>query len=162
MAVLGADITDAAGEEVAAQHLRLDGAEVVHGDPVDGAVSEPATVERVAVTSAPQDDRTYRLGEAITVEVRFSTEATVSGSPQLALTHRRRRHGRRRDAAGEPRFRGGGHANVPLPGAGGRRRQRRDRRPLGRAAPERRHDRRLEQAQLVIPAHRVDGQTADA
>ena len=81
----GASITDAAGEPVAAHHLRLDGAEVVHGDPVDGGVNEPATAERVAVTSAPQDDRTYRLGEAIVVEVRFSTEVAVSGAPQLEL-----------------------------------------------------------------------------
>ena len=56
----GAHITDAAGEPVASHNLRLDGAEVVHGDPVDGGVNEPAAAERVAVTSAPQDDRTYR------------------------------------------------------------------------------------------------------
>ncbi len=81
----GASITDAAGEPVAAHNLRLDGAEVVHGDPVDGGVNEPATAERVAVTSAPQGHRTYRLGEAIVVEVRFSTEVAVSGAPQLEL-----------------------------------------------------------------------------
>ena len=81
----GASITDAAGEPVAAHNLRLDSAEVVHGDPVDGGVNEPATAERVAVTSAPQDHRTYRLGEAIVVEVRFSTEVAVSGAPQLEL-----------------------------------------------------------------------------
>jgi len=167
----GASITDAAGEPVAAHNLRLDGAEVVHGDPVDGGVNEPATAERVAVTSAPQDDRTYRLGEAIVVEVRFSTEVAVSGAPQLELaidgtgsattaTRRASFVAADRDTlrfrypvqAGDDDSDGIGipanalHLNggtiVDLVGEPAE---------LG-----------LEQAQLVIPAHRVDGQTADA
>ena len=167
----GARITDAAGEPVAAQHLRLDGAEVVHGDPVDGAVSEPATVARVAVTSAPQADRTYRRGEAIVVEVRFSTEVAVGGAPQLelaidgtgttgaaarrasfvaadrdTLTFRYpvQANDRDGDGIGIPanalHLNGGTIADL-----------------LGAAA-----ELGLERAQLVIPAHRVDGQTADA
>ncbi len=167
----GARITDAAGEPVAAHHLGLDGAEVVHGDPVDGGVSEPATAERVAVTSAPQDDRTYRLGEAIVVEVRFSTEVAVSGAPHLELaidgtgtsataTRRASFVASDRDTlrfrypvqAGDDDRDGiaipanalhlNGGTIVDL---------------LGEPA-----ELSLEQAQLVIPAHRVDGQTADA
>ena len=167
----GASITDAAGEPVAAHNLRLDGAEVVHGDPVDGGVNEPATAERVAVTSAPQDDRAYRLGEAIVVEVRFITEVRVSGAPHLELaidgtgttttaTRRASFVAADRDTlrfrypvqAGDDDRDGiaipanalhlNGGTIVDL---------------LGEPA-----ELGLEQAQLIIPAHRVDGKTADA
>ena len=167
----GARITDAAGESVAAQHLRLDGAEVVHGDAVDGAVSEPATVARVAVTSVPQADRTYRLGEAIVVEVRFSTEVAVSGAPQLelaidgtgttasaarrasfvaadrdTLTFRYPVQADDRDSDGIAIPANALHLNGgTIAGL------------LGEAA-----ELGLERAQIVIPAHQVDGQTADA
>ena len=86
----GARITDAAGEPVAAKNLRLDNAEVVHGDLVDAAVSEPAVADRVAVVSEPQADRTYRLGEAIVIDVRFSRGVQVTGQPQLELAIDRR------------------------------------------------------------------------
>ena len=167
----GASITDAAGEAVAAQHLRLDGAEVVPGDPVDGAVSEPATVERVAVTSAPQADRTYRVGEAIVVEVRFSTEVAVSGAPQLELaidaTGTTAGAARRASFVAADRdtlvFRypvQAGDADrdgIAIPANalhlnGGTIVD-----LLGEAA-----ELGLEQAQIIIPAHQVDGQTADA
>ena len=167
----GASITDAAGEAVAARHLRLDGAEVVHGDPVDGAVSEPATVERVAVTSAPQADRTYRLGEAIVVEVRFSTEVAVSGAPQLELaihgtgtTGAAARQASLVAAEGDTLvFRYPVQAadddsdGIGIPANALRLNGGTIRDLLGAAA-----ELGLEQAQLVIPAHRVDGQTADA
>ena len=81
----GARITDAAGAPVGAGNLRLDQAEVVHGDLVDGAMSEPALPVRVAVTSVPQADRTYRAGEDIVIEVQFSRGVTVTGAPQLEL-----------------------------------------------------------------------------
>ena len=68
-----------------AGNLRLDQAEVVHGDLVDGAMSEPALPVRVAVTSVPQADRTYRAGEDIVIEVQFSRGVTVTGAPQLEL-----------------------------------------------------------------------------
>ena len=165
----GAHITDAAGAAVAAHQLGLDGAEVVHGDPVDGGVSEPATVERVAVTSAPQDDRTYRLGEAIVVEVRFGTEVAVSGAPQLELAIDGIAAAAARRASfvaadGDTlRFRYPVQAGdddrdgIAIPADalhldGGTITD-----LLGAAA-----ELGLEQAQLVIPAHRVDGQTADA
>ena len=167
----GASITDAAGEPVAAHHLGLDGAEVVHGDPVDGGVSAPATAEWVAVTSAPQDDRTYRLGEAIVVEVRFSTEVAVSGTPQLELaidgtgtaTTATRRASFVAVDQDTLRFRypvqtgDDDRDGIAIPANalhlnGGTIVD-----LLGEPA-----ELSLEQAQLVIPAHRLDGQTADA
>ena len=81
----GARITDATGAQVGAGNLRLDHAEVVHGDMLDGAMSEPALPVRVAVTSVPQADRTYRAGEDIALEVQFSRGVTVTGAPQLEL-----------------------------------------------------------------------------
>lgn len=165
----GASITDAAGEPVAA--LQLDGAEVVHGDPVDGGVSEPAMAERVAVTSAPQDGRTYRLGEAIVVEIRFSSEVAVSGAPQLELaidgtgttaTAARRANFVAADgdtlvfrypiqAGDNDSDEIGIPANALHPNGGTIVDLLREPAELG-----------LEHAQLIIPAHRVDGQTTDA
>ena len=81
----GATITDAAGRPLGSGNLTLDGAQVVQGDMVDGALSTPAAPRRVAVVSAPQADRTYRRGEHLLVEVRFDTGVTVTGAPRLEL-----------------------------------------------------------------------------
>ena len=85
----GARITDAAGDPVATHNLRLDRAEVVHGDPVDGGAGEPATdappvVESMAIVSRPPAG-SYVVGDRVSVAVTFSKPVTVTGSPQLAL-----------------------------------------------------------------------------
>ena len=81
----GATITDAAGRPLGSGNLTLDGAQVVQGDMVDGALSTPAAPRRAAVVSTPQAGRTYRRGEHLLVEVRFDTGVTVSGAPRLEL-----------------------------------------------------------------------------
>ena len=81
----GATITDAAGRPLGSGDLTLASAQVVQGDMVDGALSEPAAPRRAAVVSAPQADRTYFRGEHVLVEVRFDTGVTVTGSPRLEL-----------------------------------------------------------------------------
>jgi hypothetical protein len=164
----GASITDAAGDPVASQNLRLDRAEVVHGDPVDGGGGEPATVERVSVTSTPRSGSTYRRGEAIVVEVRFSTEVAVSGAPELELTidgpaTTARRAGfvavdrdtlrfRYLVQAGDDDSDGIAIAANALHLNGG---------TISDLASEP-VELGLEQAQLIIPVHKVDGQTEDA
>ena len=167
----GANITDAAGDPVAAHNLRLDRAEVVHGDPVDGGAGEPATVERVEVTSTPRAGGTYRRGEAIVLEVRFSTEVAVSGAPELELTidetggaaavaRRASFVAADRDTlrfqylvqAGDDDSDGIAIAANALHLNGGTIAD-----LVGDPA-----ELSLDQAQLIIPAHKVDGHTADA
>ena len=164
----GARITDAAGAQVGAGNLRLDQAEVVHGDLVDGAMSEPALPVRVAVTSVPQADRTYRAGEGIVLEVQFSRGVTVTGAPQLELAL---------GAAGAParrasyisahddtiRFRYAVQAGdrdadgIGIPAGGLQLNGATIVDVLGEAVTL-----GLQQAQLILPADKVDGAAADA
>ena len=75
------------GSGGAAASLGLDRAEIVVPlDKVDGRTTEstPPTVESVAVASAPSGG-SYRTGDRVSVEVRFSESVTVTGSPHLAL-----------------------------------------------------------------------------
>ena len=81
----GGSLIDARGERLDRANLSLDTAQVVHGDLVDGSLSEPAAARLVAVVSEPQADRTYRLGEYLLVEVQFDKGITVTGTPQLEL-----------------------------------------------------------------------------
>ncbi len=46
---------------------------------------DPPSVSSVAVTSDPGDDETYGPGDPIEVTVTFSSDVTVTGTPQVAL-----------------------------------------------------------------------------
>ncbi len=56
------------------------------GRRVDGGRVATPTVSDISLSRAPEVGDTYRLGETIAVEARFTREVTVTGNPQIALT----------------------------------------------------------------------------
>ena len=55
-------------------------------DTVTVTVRAAPAVTAVALTSAPQEDATYRSGETIEVSVTFSAPVTVTGPPAMTPT----------------------------------------------------------------------------
>ena len=53
---------------------------------VDGRLTTPPVVQRVAFTGTPAGGDTYRFNEAIIVTARFDRAVTVTGMPRLSLT----------------------------------------------------------------------------
>ena len=45
----------------------------------------PPIVRHVGITSYPENDQTYRLGDSISVRLRFSQSVAVTGTPQIEL-----------------------------------------------------------------------------
>ena len=45
----------------------------------------PPLVRHVGITSYPENDQTYRLGDSISVRLRFSQSVAVTGTPQIEL-----------------------------------------------------------------------------
>ena len=160
-------ITDAIGARLDRANLSLDTAEVVHGDLVDGSQSAPAAARLVTVASTPQADRTYRRGEHLLVDVQFDRGITVSGSPQLELTI-----DNAAGAARRARFASADHDTIRFRYDV----QSDDRDDDGiaiaadalhlnggsiRAAGGGAADTGLQQAQIVVPADKVDGSTTE-
>ena len=56
------------------------------GRSVDGRLAAPPTLDGVSLKGSPEAGDTYRLGETIVVEARFSRAVAVTGNPQVALT----------------------------------------------------------------------------
>ena len=166
--VSAGSITDATGARLDRTNLSLDTAEVVHGDLVDGSQSEPAAPRLVAVVSVPQADRTYRLGEHLLVEVQFDRGISVAGAPQLELAV-----DNGADAARRARFVSAAHDTIRFRYDV----QADDRDDDGiaiatgalhlnggsiRAAGGGAVDLGLQQAEVIIPADKVDGSTSES
>ena len=73
---------DGAPEEVPASNALIPD----RGRRVDGGRVATPTVSDISLSRAPEVGDTYRLGETIAVEARFTREVTVTGNPQIALT----------------------------------------------------------------------------
>lgn len=99
-----AEDRDADGISVPANAIRFDGGTIrLAGHPVpqqppasyalnpsrgrrvDGGLAAPPTLESVSLSGSPDLGDTYRLGETIAVEARFSRAVSVTGNPQVAL-----------------------------------------------------------------------------
>ena len=76
----GGTITDSIGNPATLSHSAFK-SKATHK--VDGV---GPTVSGIAITSTPSSHSTYKLGEKIQVQVTFSENVVVSGTPQLTLT----------------------------------------------------------------------------
>ena len=93
--------SDTDGLSIAANAVRLNGGSIGNGPAatlthdavaadatrkVDGSLSRTAAAILVVLANSPEGDATYKLGEAIEVEVWFDRAVTVTGAPYLEIT----------------------------------------------------------------------------